>query len=204
MVSSRSVLSGDATANLASNDLVIRTSTENTRPAALELNFLSDGVDVHLNGQTIARFYHQHPEVHRPFWAHIKTPSGRQVTRRYPPIEGLDSMDHPHMHPGLSLGYAVLNDINFWHNREGRVAHKGYGDVYVNGDKAGFSVRQSYLDAEGAEICEEVTHYSFQPNVDGYLLMWDTRYASEDEFYFGVKEEMGLALRVATPLVVKS
>ncbi|MAH97186.1 MAG: hypothetical protein CMI66_13615 [Pedosphaera sp.] len=204
VVSSLSVSSVDAAANLPSNDQVIRTSAESTRPAALELNFLSDGVDVHLNGQAIARFYHQHPQVHRPFWAHIKTPSGRQVTRRYPPIEGLDSTDHPHMHPGLSLGYAVLNDINFWHNREGRVAHKGYDDVYVNADNAGFSVSQSYLDVEGAEICEEVTHYSFQPNVDGYLLMWDTRYASEDEFYFGVKEEMGLALRVATPLVVKS
>lgn len=116
----------------------------------------------------------------------------------------MDATDHADMHPGLSVGYSVLNGVNFWHNREGRVVHKGYRDVFVNASSAGFSVRQSYLDGEGVEICEENTRYRIHPNADGYLLTLDTRYESEESFFFGVKEEMGLTLRVATPLVVKT
>ena len=60
----------------------------------------SDGWRLIKGEQELARFYHKHPEVHRPFWAHVKTPSGLQVTRPFPPVEGVDATDHARMHPG--------------------------------------------------------------------------------------------------------
>ncbi len=177
---------------------------ESVLKASPRLLFLEDGIEVFLGNQTVMRYYHKHPEVHRPFWAQVKTPSGQQVTRQYPPIAGVDAMDHPHMHPGLSIGYAVLNGVNFWHNREGKVIHQDYLNVDVHGSHASFSTRQSYIDSKGLEICEELSHYKIVPNTDGYLLSWEFEYTSENTIYFEVKEEMGLTMRVATPLVVKS
>jgi hypothetical protein len=37
----------------------------------------------------------------------------------------------------------------------------------------------------------------------GTLLMWDSTFRSDREFYFGDQEEMGLGIRVATPLRVE-
>ena len=171
---------------------------------SLKFVFLDDGVEVRIGDQPIARYYHKHPSVHRPFWAHIRTPRGSPVTRHFPPVDGIDAGDHAHMHPGLSMGFAVLNGVNFWHNREGKVVHQGYQNVLVDEDKAGFSTRQFYLNGSGDKICEETSDYVFRRNEDGYLLTWDALYKSGSPFYFGVKEEMGLTLRVATPIVVKT
>jgi hypothetical protein len=39
----------------------------------------------------------------------------------------------------------------------------------------------------------------------GYLILWDSTFSSRgSDFYFGDQEEMGLGVRVATPLAVKS
>ena len=170
----------------------------------LTLNVHEDGIALMRGDSTLARYFHQHPDVHRPFWAHVKTPNGRQVTRAYPPVEGVDAMDHAHLHPGLSMGFAVLNGVNFWHNREGRVRHQGYQNVVTAGKTLAFTTLQEYLDAEGRAICRESTQYSITSNADGYLMVLDSKFSSTRDFYFGVKEEMGLTMRVATPIVVKN
>lgn len=170
----------------------------------LTLNVHEDGIALMRGDSTLARYFHQHPDVHRPFWAHVKTPNGRQVTRAYPPVEGVDAMDHAHLHPGLSMGFAILNGVNFWHNREGRVRHQGYQNVVTAGKTLAFTTLQEYLDAEGRAICRESTQYSITSNADGYLMVLDSKFSSKRDFYFGVKEEMGLTMRVATPIVVKN
>ena len=172
--------------------------------APLTLNMHEDGVALMQGDATLARYFHQHPDVHRPFWSHVKTLGGRQVTRAYPPVEGVDAMDHAHLHPGLSMGFAVLNGVNFWHNREGRVRHQGYQNVVTAGKVLAFTSLQEYLDGEGRAICRESTQYTITSNVDGYLMVWDSKFSSDRDFYFGVKEEMGLTMRVATPIVVKT
>ena len=37
----------------------------------------------------------------------------------------------------------------------------------------------------------------------GYLLTWDSTFSSDRSFYFGDQEEMGLGIRVATPIRVE-
>ncbi|MDB4438558.1 PmoA family protein, partial [bacterium] len=162
-----------------------------------------DRLEIGLSGKPIATYYFQHPETKRPFFAHVKTPGGIQVTRNFPPIKGQDPTDHGSMHPGISLGFAVLDGENFWHNDRGQVIHEGFVKGPAVEDLASFAVRNRYVRVDGSTICQEIARYTFSANGDGYLIALDSEFSSAKPFFFGVKEEMGLALRVATPIRVK-
>ena len=71
------------------------------------------------------------------------------------------------------------------------------------GVTASFATSNRYVAPDGREICREWTGYYLVPNKDGYLILIDARFFGDQPFSFGVKEEMGLGVRVATPLVVK-
>lgn len=161
-----------------------------------------DRLNVRLNGSSIGSYYFRHDKIWRPFFAHLKTPDGIQVTRNFPPIE-TDPDDHWDMHPGLSMGFAVLDGVNFWHNREGAVVHQRFAHVNAEVDRADFTVVNHYVDADRNLLCREIARYQFREPGSGVLLTIDTRMQAEKTIYFGVKEEMGLAVRVATPITVK-
>jgi putative membrane-bound dehydrogenase-like protein len=166
------------------------------------LTVTDDRMKIAFKSQEVAAYHYRHEKVWRPFFANLKTPSGVQVTRNFPPQKG-DPRDHWDMHPGLSLGFAVLNDVNFWHNKDGFVAHRGFSGVSADGAVAKFSTTNHYLDTEGNILTRESAHYSVRRNDAGILLTIDTRITATRDIFFGVKEEMGLALRAATPITVK-
>lgn len=167
-----------------------------------ELACTDNRVEIRFKGRDVASYYYSHEKVWRPFFANLKTPGGVPVTRNFPPKEG-DSDDHWDMHPGLSLGFAVLDGVNFWHNREGSVVHQRFEKIDAGGDHASFTALNSYRDAQGNELCRETVSYTIRRNEPGFLLMIDTRLRASKPIFFGVKEEMGLAARMATPLTVK-
>ena len=170
--------------------------------SGFEIHCRNDRLDISLNDKPLAQYFYRHDKVWRPFFANLKTPGGLQVTRNFPPQEG-DPEDHWDMHPGLSLGFAVLDGVNFWHNREGSVVHQGFDRLICNGDQAEFTALNRYLDGSRRELCKEVVSYRIGTNADGYLLTVDTRITASEAIFFGVKEEMGFTLRVATPITVK-
>jgi hypothetical protein len=54
-------------------------------------------------------------------------------------------------------------------------------------------------------ICEEVCEYTFVVRPAGCLLLWNSTFQpDQDDFWFGDQEEMGLGVRLATPIAVKS
>jgi len=112
------------------------------------------------------------------------------------------------MHPGLSLGFAHLNGINFWHNREGRVVLEELNTSQAGSQKdegVTFLATYRYEDADGKTIAAESGVYDLKANAEGFLLTLDIQLTAEGApLRFGVKEEMGLALRVATPITVKN
>ena len=61
-----------------------------------------------------------------------------------------------------------------------------------------------YLDQNDPSkvVCQELARYSLLVRPEGYLILWDSTFSPEHEFYFGDQEEMGLGFRVATPLRV--
>ena len=164
-----------------------------------------DGVlNIRLNGQPIASYFFQHKEVQRPFFAHVKTARGAPVTRNFPPIKGQDPSDHGTMHPGIWLAFAGISGVNFWHNRDGRVVHEGFAKQPVVTDSLQFASRERYENAKGEVVCRTLTKHALQPDPYGWMLVVDTTLSTTRPLEFIVREEMGLGIRVATPMTVKS
>jgi hypothetical protein len=161
-------------------------------------------VVVNSGDKAIATYVYDDPQILRPYFTGLKAPSGVQVTRRHPPRKGVDSDDHATMHPGLWLAFGDISGNDFWRNKA-RVKHAGFIKVpHAGNNYAGFTVRNQYL-ADGRIVCEEACKITILNRPSGYLIVWDSEFSSDRaSFYFGDQEEMGLGIRLATPIVVKN
>jgi hypothetical protein len=177
-------------------------SAHATEPA-VEFAVKSNQVQITIAGKPFANYVFKDAVIFRPFFAHVHTSSGVQVTRNHPPIEGKDATDHATMHPGIWLAFGNLSGADFWRNKE-TVKHVEFMEKPFGGAKAGsFTVRNRY-EAAGKLICEEHCKITIQVRPAGYLLLLDSKFTSPEGFVFGDQEEMGLGLRVATSMAVRN
>ncbi len=154
--------------------------------------------------QPIATYVYADDTILRPYFTHVHGPDGIQLTRNFPPIDGQDATDHATMHPGIWMAFGDLDGTDVWRNK-GRVVHETFIEPPTGSPGKGtFSVRNRYETADGQLICREVGRRTFLVRPTGYLLLWDSTFSADQQFYFGDQEEMGLGLRMATPLAVKS
>lgn len=151
----------------------------------------------------LATYVYKDPRIFRPYFKDLCAPGGIQVTRRHPPQEGLDRTDHDTMHPGLWLAFGDLGGADFWRNKA-KVEHTAFVKQAIStGGKASFTVLNEYI-ADAKCICQETCKYTIVLRPNGYFIIWDSTFKSDKAgFYFGDQEEMGLGVRVATPLMVK-
>jgi hypothetical protein len=153
-------------------------------------------------GRPLARYVFRDEHVLRPYFTGLHAPSGAEVTRRHPPREGIDPADHATMHPGLWLAFGDLGGADFWRNK-GRVEHVEFAaEPAADDNVVRFAVVNRYLDQERL-VCREEASYTLQVVDRGYLLTWDSTFSGSQPLAFGDQEEMGLGLRLATPLCVK-
>ena len=167
-----------------------------------EIGFRADSgkLVISAGDQEIATYVYQDEKIPRPYFAHVKALDGRQVTRNHPPIKGKDRDDHATMHPGIWLAFGDLNGSDFWRNRA-NVVHKSFIEKpAANGSSGKFVEQKEYLSNRGLRICSERFHCQFHVKDNGYLLLWDSTFTSDREFYFGDQEEMGLGMRVTSPV----
>ncbi len=170
----------------------------------------ADSLSISWQGRAVGDYVFRDPIIQRPYFARLHAPDGTQVTRHFPPVEGQDATDHDTMHPGLGLAFGDLNGVDFWRNK-GRVAHVRFTrEPRVEGGRLSFVVEEKYLAPDGIEVCRGTNAFCFvagdtlQPALPGTLLLWNTTLRREDgPLTFGPQHEMGLGLRMATPLVVK-
>jgi hypothetical protein len=154
-------------------------------------------------GVPVATYVFRDAEIRRPFFAHVHAPGGTQVTRRHPPREGEDATDHAAMHPGIWLAFGDLGGSDFWRN-VGAVEFVEFTDgPRAQQDIVQWTARFRYRAGETV-VCEELARHSIRKLKDSYLLTFDSTLRSERPFVLGDQEEMGLGVRVATPLTVKS
>ncbi|HUE72942.1 MAG TPA: PmoA family protein [Pirellulaceae bacterium] len=152
--------------------------------------------------QPLARYVFQDETMLRPYFTAVHAPGGVEVTRRHPPREGIDADDHPTMHPGIWLAFGDLGGADFWRNK-GRALHERFTTApKVEDGVLRFAVRNRYLDRERL-VCQEDAAYSLGVMDGGYLLSWDSTFTGSEPFAFGDQEEMGLGIRLATPLCVQ-
>jgi len=157
------------------------------------------------SGVVLGEFWYDHETVLRPFFANLRAPDGTPVTRTFPPVEGVDATDHAEMHPGLWLGFGNLAGVDFWRNK-GRIRH----DRFVNpptgeNGRLRFATESTLLAPDGNELGKMENRFDLLADGDSLRVSWSTTVVpSIDGFFFGDQEEMGLGVRVATPLAEKN
>ncbi len=170
----------------------------------IEFDVQPDHVLVRVDERDLATYVHRDSRIPRPYFKDLYAPGGIQVTRNHPPREGVDPTDHAEYHPGLWLAFGDLGGADFWRNKAA-VRHVEFIKPPVSDERKGhFTVRNAYMQRD-VRVCEEVCRYTFLVRAAGILILWDSLFMSaETSFYFGDQEEMGLGLRMATAIAVKS
>jgi hypothetical protein len=171
-------------------------------PPSVAFEERPDGLRIVVGGKPFASYQTRREDIPRPFLDHLRSPLGVQVTRNNPPVEEEDIADHPTFHPGLWLAFGDLSGADSWRNAQAvRVA--GLVEPPRGGPgRGGFASRNEYLN-EGRVIAEEVCRLTVLARPAGTLLIWDSEFfPTEEPLAFGDQEEMGLGIRVASPLAV--
>lgn len=159
-----------------------------------------DRLTVTVDDRPLAVYVFADPEIPRPYFAHVHAPTGKQVTRNHPPIEGTDATDHATMHPGLWLAFGDLDGVDYWRNK-GQIVHRRFLAPPIGGRGQGsFTEEKEYLRPDGSVVCTELFQCTFSVQADAYWIAWDSTFSGVQPFYFGDQEEMGLGVRLATSL----
>lgn len=156
------------------------------------------------DGKPVARYVYNDPVISRPYFADLCSPAGVQVTRTHPPVAGADRMDHPEFHPGVWLAFGNLNEADNWRLKT-KVKHLFFSSKpTAEADGAlKFTAENQYLDAAGESICKSKARHTLEVTPVGLLITFDETFSSDNEFAFGDQEEMGLGIRLATPLRIE-
>jgi hypothetical protein len=175
-------------------------------PAQSAVNFASSETEVvcRLSDQPIFHYIFKDSQIPRPYFAHIKTPSGKQVSRNHPPKKGVDKEDHATMHPGIWLSFGDINGNDYWRLKS-QTRHKQFTQSpKVTGKSGSLEVLNEYLSSDGDKvICTEQCRIEIEPFEQGYVLKIASDFSSADaDLTFGDQEEMGLGIRLTSPLAV--
>ena len=113
-------------------------------------------VRIFLGDQEVADYVFEDNEISRPYFAHVKTLTGKQVSRNHPPQEGVDKMDHANMHPGIWLSFGDLNGHDYW-RLKARTKHVRFFELPAVEHAIGrFKVLNEYLATDSdAVVCSE-------------------------------------------------
>ena len=167
-----------------------------TRPGELE---------IFIDGKSFAVYVWSDPRTTRPYFKQIRALGGNaQLTRNHPPQKG-DFDDHETFHPGIWWGFGDVGGHDYW-----RMKAKITGGQFVEKptatkDSASFAVRNKLLTSDGNEtFCEQICRYQIMRRPLGILMICESTFLrTQGDFWLGDQEEMGLALRVATPLTTE-
>ncbi len=176
-----------------------------TVASPFEVEQCSDRLVITRASHPVAHFVFAETNILRPYFAHVHTPDGIQVTRNHPPIAGVDPVDHPTMHPGIWLAFGDINGQDFWRNKA-RIRHNRFlQPPTAQNNQLTFVTSATLVSSNETELAQLVSHFTLQSVRDGYLLEWNASFKpAVDDFAFGDQEEMGFGIRIATPLSEKN
>jgi putative heme-binding domain-containing protein len=165
----------------------------------------SDRLSIVHAGRPVTDYVFSDAQVLRPHFQNLRAPSGVQVTRTHPPADG-DATDHATMHPGLWLAFGDINGEDFWRNAA-RIEHVSFSaDPAVAEGRLTFGTRNRLVSREGTPLGSQSSRFGLARLGDhGFVLTWEAEIRGEGrELVFGDQEEMGLGVRMATPLTEKA
>ncbi len=169
----------------------------------IEFTAKPGAIEIRVDDQPLATYVTRDPRISRPYFKDLHAPGGVRVSRHHPPREGIDPADHPDYHPGLWLAFGDLSGADTWRNRAAVDTLEFVEAPSALGTRGTFTVRNRHRSGDRS-ICDEVCTLTFLIRPYGTLLLWDSVFQSDrGDFWFGDQEEMGLGVRVVTPIVVK-
>jgi hypothetical protein len=153
----------------------------------------------------VAHFVFADTNILRPYFAHVHTPDGIQVTRNHPPLAGVDPVDHPTMHPGIWLAFGNISGQDFWRNKA-TIRHDRFIETpTIRSNQLTFVTTATLVSSNQTELAKLESHFTIRSAQHGYLLSWKATVTPLTEnFTFGDQEEMGFGIRIATPLSEKN
>ncbi len=161
-------------------------------------------VTVQVNAVETLRYVFRDPQVSRPYFAPVRTLTGQQVSRNHLPQDKSDTTDHPGLHTGIWLSFGDLSGHDYW-RLKAKTKHVRFVEApTVSANIARWTVLNRYLSTDGQQtVCEETARYVVRPVAQGYLLELLSEFRPDkQEIVFGDQEEMGLGIRLNTPLAV--
>jgi hypothetical protein len=160
------------------------------------------------NQQLIANYVFNDNTIHRPYFMDLHTTGGTRITRHNPAVPTTEASDHATMHPGLWLAFGRLNGEDYWRNKA-KIQHVRFlQSPVIKSNQIRFSVLNAYKsstdDLKKPDLFE-VAEFRWSRWTGGIMLDWNSTISSKtDPIKLGHQEEMGLGLRLSTPLCVKS
>ena len=172
--------------------------------AGAQVEFLSqpNALRIVVDSKDFATYVFRDAHIPRPFFQSLKTLQGVPITRNHPPVEGIDLTDHADFHPGLWMAFGDLDGEDFWRNKS-RIDHAGFISPHRSEEGYGtFCVLNDYK-TDDRLVCQEECSIRISSDREGVYILWDSVFYSPNQsFSFGDQEEMGLGIRMATPLIV--
>lgn len=155
----------------------------------------------------VLEYSYQDKDIARPYFARLYSPNGTQLTRNHPPTPGADAVDHPTMHPGAWLSFGDVSGFDYWRNKA-RTLHVSFvSKPVLKGGEVHFKVRNHYLaglEKDSPVRMVEEASYTLRKHNHAYSLTWESDFkAPEGDIVFGDQEELGLGVRMNTPITVK-
>lgn len=189
---------------LAQMPIAIAADDNSKKPQFL-VDEQSDRLRISLGETPVADFVYRDPDVRRPYFASVRTVGGIAVTRTHPPVEGVDAVDHPTMHPGIWLGFGSLGGEDFWRNK-GTIEHvKFVTPPRVEGNRLTFATESKLLASDGRMLGMMQNQFLLSAQSHNWRIDWEATFRDHPEpLAFGDQEEMGFGVRLATPLIEKN
>lgn len=185
--------------------VVLLSFAVSSRAAEFKTMQLPDRLIITHDSKSVAHFVFSDTNTFRPYFAHVHTPDGIQVTRNHPPIAGVDPVDHPTMHPGIWLAFGDISGQDFWRNKA-TIRHEKFTIApETSKDQLTFATESTLISTNGDALAKLNSTFILTATQNGYLLSWRALFEPLTEnFTFGDQEEMGFGARVATPLSEKN
>lgn len=167
----------------------------------------NSNLSILVDGEHFASYVYEDNEIPRPYFCRVTAPGGIQVTRTHPTDPNTDKSndDHATFHPGIWLAFGDLGGVDFWRNKA-RVRHVRFEQTPICGDRGSFSVVNAYETTESPSqlLCEETCRYTIIAGANERWILAESQFrAMKSGISLGDQEEMGLGVRLATPLTVK-
>ncbi len=120
----------------------------------------------------------------KPFFYPVIGPTGENMTRHWPMLEGHEDEDEDHIHHrGMWYGLGKVNGLDFWHfhgdekKQDGRqfgmILHRGMNGVTMSKDDITFKTRSEWVSADDVErrILSDQREFRLFYRKDGSLVV---------------------------------